>query len=111
MRVVTTMVEPSPLFKTLSVEPDPATPAASQDIARKAQENAVAIQMIRMALSAIWQQYVIAVSHLYVLASGASVFVLWLSTPDPKPSQLTAMGMYAGFVLASNLLVIWSRRK
>lgn len=102
------MAEPSPLFRTLAIEPDP--PAAPQAQATQ-QQQAVAIQMIRMALSALWQQYVIALSHLFTLASGGSCFVLWLLTPDPNRHQLISMAMYATFVLAANVLVLRSRRK
>jgi hypothetical protein len=101
------MAEPSPLFRTLAVEPDP-PPAQPQ---ATAQQQAVAIQMIRMALSALWQQYVIALSHLFTLATAGSCFVLWLLTPDPDPHQLISMGMYATFVLVANVLVLRSRRK
>lgn len=100
------MVEASPLFKTLAIEPDP-PPATSP---QAAQQQAVAIQMIRMALSALWQQYVIALSHLFTLASGGSCFVLWLLTPDPNQHQLISMGMYAAFVLVANVLVLRSRK-
>ena len=92
--------QPSPLFKVVSEEPE----APSQ------QDQAVAITMIQIALSAIWKQFVIAVAHTFTLLSVASAFVLWLLIPDPNTKQLISMGMYAAFVLAANLLVIWSRK-
>jgi hypothetical protein len=100
------MAEPSPLFRTLAIEPDPPPASPQSD-----KQHAVAIKMIQIALSAIWQQFIIALSHLFTLASAGSCFVLWLLTPDPNPHQLISMGMYAGFVLAANVLVLRSRRK
>ncbi len=99
------MVDPSPLFKTLSVEPDP-QPSPQQS----AQQQAVAIRMIQIALSALWQQFIISLAHLFTLASGASVFVLFLSIADPNTRQLVMLGGYAVFVLAANWLVIGSRK-
>lgn len=96
------MNQPSPLFKVVSEEPE-ASPQA-------AQQQAVAITMIQIALSAVWKQAIIAVAHLFTLLSVASAFVLWLMIPDPNTHQLIAMGMFATFILAANLLVIWSRR-
>lgn len=98
------MAEPSPLFRTLSVEPDPQPAPPSKE------QNAVAIQMIRMALSSLWQQFVIALAHLFTLASGASVFVLYFYTADPNTRQLVMLGGYSLFVLAANWLVLWSRK-
>jgi hypothetical protein len=102
------MAEPSPLFRTLAIEPDPPPATAPQPTD---QQQAVAIQMIRIALSAIWQQFIIAVAHIFTLASAGSCFVLWLLTPDPNSKQLVSMGMYATFILVANVLVLWSRRK
>jgi hypothetical protein len=105
----TPMAEPSPLFKTLAIEPDP--PAAPPPPQQNAHEHAVAIQMIRMALSAVWQQFVIALAHLFTLASAASVFALYFVTADPNTHQLIMLGGYSLFVLCANWLVIGSRRK
>lgn len=108
------MAEPSPLFKTLAIEPgfaEEASPGAARPPTPTPEQNAVAIQMIRIALSAIWQQFVVAVAHLFTLASCASVFVLALTIPDPNTRQLVMLGGYALFVLAANFLVIGSRRK
>jgi hypothetical protein len=108
------MAEPSQLFKTISVEPDPPQPNPQAILAAHqaaAQKEATAIKMIQVALSSLWQQYTIALANLFTLASGGSCFVLWLLTPDPNTKQLVALGMYAGFVLAANMLVLWSRRK
>lgn len=98
--------QPSPLFKVIGQEPD--EPAPPQ---QNPQDQAVAIKMIQIALSAIWQQAIIAVAHLFTLLSVASAFVLWIMIPDPNTRQLIAMGMFAVFILTANLLVIWSRRK
>lgn len=97
------MNQPSSLFKVVSEEPEVPTQQA-------AQQQAVAITMIQIALSAIWKQAIIAIANLFTLLSVASAFVLWLMIPDPNTHQLIAMGMFAVFILTANLLVIWSRR-
>ena len=98
------MVEPSPLFRTLSVEPDAPTPQSDQ-------QQAVAIKMISIALSALWQQFIVSLAHLFTLLSGGSVFVLYFYTADPNVHQLIMLGGYSLFVLAANWLVIGSRQK
>lgn len=76
------------------------------------QDQAAAVQMIRIALSALWQQFTIAVAHCFTLLSAASVFVLFFVAPqDPSVKQLTLLGIYAAFILLANAMVIWSRRK
>ena len=100
------MAEPSPLFKTLAIEPDPpAAPPPSQ------QDHARAIALIQVALSTIWQQFVVATSHMFTLLSAGSVFVLFYVTADPNTHQLVMLGGYALFVLAANWLVIGSRKR
>lgn len=95
--------KPNPLFTVVGQEPD-----APQ---QTPQEHAVAIKMLSIALSGIWQQFVVAVTHCFTILSGASVFVLYFYTSDPNVHQLIMLGGYSAFVLAANWLVIGSRRK
>ena len=67
--------------------------------------SAVAIQMMSLALKALGQRALIAISNLFMLLTGASVFVLWYRAPDdPTIRQITLLGLYAMFVLALNLV-------
>jgi hypothetical protein len=98
------MVQPSPLFSVQSVEPEQAPLPSRAD--------AAAIQMIKIALSALWQRYVIAVADSFVLFAGASVFALFYTAqPDPTVKQLIMLGLYAVFVLAASAMVLWRRGK
>lgn len=66
--------------------------------------NRVAIDMMQIALSTIWQQFAIAIASLFQLATVASVFVLWYITPDPNQNQIVMLTIYATFILIINYL-------
>ena len=59
---------------------------------------------IMLALKALGQGAAIALSHIarhiVALCTAASVFWLFMSIPDPHPTQLIWGGMYAVFILA-----------
>jgi hypothetical protein len=94
------MPEASPLFKVVEEVPD----APSQ------QQQAVATKMIYMALAALGQRFVVALSALFTLVTCSSVFVLYFWTPNPTPNQLIMLGGYSIFTLLINSLVIRSRK-
>lgn len=102
------------LFNVLGTEDDETVPRVPQPKppAREPtqQEHAAAIAMIRIALSALWQRFIVALAELFTIASVGSAFVLWLLIPDPNTKQLVALGMYGAFVAIMNLLVMWSRK-
>jgi hypothetical protein len=59
-----------------------------------------------LALTALSQRTVVALSRLFTLATVASAFWLWLLIlPHPDTLQLAGLGMYALFVLAANIIV------
>lgn len=71
--------------------------------------NDVSITMLTMALSALGQKAIIALSACFTLLTVASVFVLWFLTPDPTDRQITSLTIYASFVLLIN--IVHMRRK
>lgn len=64
--------------------------------------------LLFLALKALSQRTLVAIDNLFCLMTVASGFWLWYSIPDPSPTQITSLGLYAAFVLAANWLV---RRK
>jgi len=95
--------QPNPLFRVVSAEQEAPDPTA--------QQQAVATTMIRMALTALAQRFVVALSNLFTLLTVGSVFILCIWTPDPNTHQLVMLGGYSLFILLVNYLVIASRRK
>lgn len=67
-----------------------------------------AANMLMVALKALSQRAVAAVADLFMLATVASAFLLWMWTPEPTTYQLVGLGMYGIFILAANWIV---RRK
>jgi hypothetical protein len=70
--------------------------------------NTVSVQMLGMALAALSQRALVALSSLFTLLTVGSTFWLWMSIPDPNTQQIISLTIYAAFVLAANLIV---RRK
>lgn len=90
------MAEPQkiPGFKLITDEPE----APKQD-------NSAALKILLVALGALTQRTLIAISDLYSLLAVGSVFWLFLSISSPTPYQLVELGMYGAFVLASIIFV------
>ena len=64
-----------------------------------------AIQMMMVALKALSQRALIALSNLFTLLTALSVFVLWFKAPtDPTLNQIVRLTLYAVFVLVLNLI-------
>ena len=83
--------------------------AAAQKLqsARVAQEAAT--KMLMMAISALSQRFVVALSNLFTLVTVASAFYLWvLALPTMTWNQIIGLTIYSGFVLLVN---IYGRRK
>ncbi len=77
---------------------------ASQPLGTKA-----AIAGILLGLKALSQGAAIALSniarHVFALLTVGSTFWLSMSIPTPTTNQLILIAMYAGFILASNVIV------
>ena len=98
---------PSPRFEL--VEDAPVEAPAPQVVPPKPPVlNRVAIEMMQMALVALSQRALVALSACFSILLVGSAFVLWYLTPDPNPHQIVSLGMYAAFVLAAIYL---NRRK
>jgi ABC-type siderophore export system fused ATPase/permease subunit len=86
--------------ETPDVRPQP-RPAANQ------QQDA-AFSALMLALKAMSQKTVIALSKLAALAMVGSVFWLFMSIPNPSTNQIVWGGMYSVFILLLTFLM--SRR-
>lgn len=87
--------------------PDEAVPArASQE---RNQTHEVATKMLLMAIQALSQRFVVALSNLFTLLTAASAFYLWMmALPEIDVLKIVALSIYSVFVLALN---IYGRRK
>lgn len=88
-------------YRVVSEETVQAPPAPIPDI----QQNQVAARVLMVALHALGQRTVVAISNLFTAALVASVWFLWWSAlANPTPMQLTGLGGYALFVLAIEIV-------
>ena len=90
------MVEPSPKPPGFRLITDEETPP---------QDNSASLKLLMVALGALAQRFVIALSDLFGLAAVASVFYLCLTMTAPTTFQLFQQAMYSAFVLACIFLV------
>ena len=71
-----------------------------------AQESSLHINALMLALSALSQRALVALSKLFTLLTVASAFALWWPTlPSPSVYQIIALTIYAIFLLSINWLV------
>ena len=66
---------------------------------------AAAASAIGLALKALSQRAIAATRDVFTLLSVGSGFWLWFNIPDPKPTQIIALSLYALFVLSANVIV------
>ena len=95
------MAEPQRLWERLPDEPDP--PAAD-----KVEQPSVALDLLALGLKTVSQRAITAITNLFTLVTMAGTWWLWYQTPDPNPTQIVSLSIFAAFVLAANWLV---RRK
>ena len=77
-----------------------------EDVRQPAVEQA-GISMLVLGLRALSQRALTAIADLFALASVASAFWLWWSTPAPSINQIVSLSIYAMFILA----MIWLVRR
>lgn len=79
--------------------PEPAPPVPNEEPA--------GTNILLMALRALSQRTIIAISNLFVLAAAGSAFWLWYVTlPQPSVPQLVGLGLYGMLILALTHLVL-----
>jgi len=65
----------------------------------------VSASMIALGLKALSQRAIAATKDIFTLLSVATGFWLWNSIPDPSPTQIVSLSLYAVFILAANVIV------
>jgi hypothetical protein len=66
------------------------------------------VSAVMLALKALSQRALTAVTDCFTLVTVGSAWWLWWSTPDPTYNQIVSLSIFAAFVLAANVIV---RRK
>lgn len=85
--------------RQFQVVPDEETEASPQP-------GAPAVAMLALALKALSQRALIALSNLFCLLTAASVFYLWAQMPeDPSYQRIGALSIYAAFIVILNMIV------
>ena len=77
-------------------QPDPA-------LARAA--NSAAVSALALGLKTLSQRAISGLRAAFTLLSAGMIFWVWTSTPDPKPSQIVSMTIFAVVMLAANVIV------
>lgn len=68
-------------------------------------DNDLATSALLLGLKALSQRAIAAIMDLFMLLTVASVWWLWASIPNPSPTQIVALALYATFVLVANWIV------
>jgi hypothetical protein len=66
------------------------------------------LDLLLLSLKTLSQRTLAAIANLFTLVTMAGTWWLWYKTPDPNPTQIVSLSIFAAFVLAANWLV---RRK
>lgn len=75
-------------------------------------ESAVLVAVLSKMLNIgiLGQKFAIALAKLFSLATVASAFSLWVMTPSPDTVQVVSLTIYAAFILAVNVIVLWRKQ-
>ena len=76
-----------------------------QDPALARAANAAAVQALTLGLKALSQRAIHGLRAGFTLLSAGAIFWVWTATPDPKPSQIVSMTIFALVMLAANVIV------
>ena len=71
-------------------------------------QNSAGLDLLLLGLKTVSQRAITAITNLFTLVTMAGTWWLWYQTPDPNPTQIVSLSIFAAFVLAANWLV---RRK
>jgi hypothetical protein len=92
-------------FPQIAERDDGKTVVELQAPKEKAEQASAALDLLITALGALSKKTVIALAQLFTLATVGSAFLLWFKTPDPSPTQIISLSIYAAFVLAINFII------
>lgn len=87
-------------FTAVEVPEDDPEPSKFETLQMSAAASALAL-----GLKTLSQRAVAGAKTLFTLASVGSAFWLWSVTPNPSPTQIVSLTIYALFILAANYIV------
>ena len=67
--------------------------------------DSAALGVLLLSLKTLSQRAIAATRDVFTLLSVGSGFWLWFNIPDPKPTQIIALSLYALFILSANVIV------
>ncbi len=86
----------APRFEVVENEPTPEQPDRA---------SAFAADALMLGLKVLSQRALAGLRAGFTLLSVASAWWLWSVTPDPSPTQIASLTIYALFILAANYIV------
>jgi hypothetical protein len=88
-------------FQIISDEVEAKPPSKTEQVLETA-----GMQALMLGLGALSKRAIVALQSMFVLLATGSAFVLWWSVmPSPTVLQLSALALYAIFVLAASVIV------
>lgn len=90
------------------IEDEPVTADPRLRGVTEREETSAAASAMMLALTALSQRAIAAATTYFTLLTIAGTWWLWWSIPDPSPTQIVSLSIFAVFILAANWLV---RRK
>lgn len=90
-----------PQFEIIESDDVPEQPDARPAVDKPPRE----LGLLLVALKALSQRAIAAISDLFFLISVGSCWYLWFLTPEPNVLQIVNLTIYALFVLSANWLV------
>jgi hypothetical protein len=91
-----------PKWEVVSEDGGEPVPESRQDAAPPG------LDLLLLSLKTLSQRTLAAIANLFTLVTMTGTWWLWYKTPDPNPTQIVSLSIFAAFVLAANWLV---RRK
>ncbi len=90
------MAVPERKWEVLQDEPEQERPES---------QPGVGLDLLLLGIKTVSQRFLAAMVDLFTLVTMAGTWWLWYKTPDPNPTQIVSLSIFAAFVLAANWLV------
>lgn len=101
------MVDSARKWEVIQDEPEE-TDAPSTRAQERQDAAPPGLDLLLLSLKTLSQRTLSAIANLFTLVTMTGTWWLWYKTPDPNPTQIVSLSIFAAFVLAANWLV---RRK
>ena len=94
-----------PVPEVIEAEPVTASSPADRRDPPEREEATLAASAMLLALKALSQRAIAAATTWFTLLTVGGAWYLWWSIPDPSPTQIVSLSIFAAFILAANWLV------